>query len=180
MTITETTELAPGVLFEARDGNHNMLEDARWPAPDEPTDYVLDAEGNEIRTGDFVLVLQCNWTEYVGKVVRVTDVSRAELYSDSRIGGYVMRDGEDGTRIKAWSPSSTINSIHFTFQNSQTGTSPLNVRKVNLTKDDTLRCELSEMYEDRSRLDRHAAEIEAKRTTLNIRIREHRQELGEI
>jgi hypothetical protein len=145
---------------------------------------VLDSEGVEVREGDYLLVLDSydGWEQYRGKVVRALGVSRADMYParGSMRTGWLHRKGEGGRTLKPWSPSASINSVAITMHRSSTSIKPQWLRKVNLTEQDTLRLQLAEMYDERSGLDRRAAEVEAKRTVLNIRIREHRTALGEI
>jgi len=144
------------------DGNHNPVDAAAvlTPAEDEPTDWLPDAEGNEIREGDFVEILEGNW---VGRIVRVTSVERARLYT---VGS--RWDGEKNY----WSPEATTNRIGIKWQNRvSTGSRPQHVRKVNLTAADTARLELAELLYQSARIDESRSALEEQRAAMDVRIR---------
>lgn len=170
---TETRgHVAPGVLFTARDGQNNLVEDARYPAAGEPTDYLLDADGEHLHVGDYALVLECQWPQYVGRVVEITSVSRSELYGagSSSILSAAHYEG-------AWSPSAA-NSVGIKMRHSSTGTRPTNLRRLTLTEDDHARMMLAEHLEERAALDEQAALVEAKRLVVTQKIRALRDQLA--
>jgi len=151
------------------DGNYNEIPSGAvlMPRDDEPTDWLPDAEGNEIREGDFVEILEGNW---VGRIVRVTSVERARLYT---VGS--RWDGEKNY----WSPEATTNRIGIKWQNRvSTGSRPQHVRKVNLTAADSARLELAELLYLSARIDEDRAKLEDRRAAMNVRIR-HAQHVVE-
>lgn len=161
-----TSEMEPGEWFTAMDGNYNQVTDARYPAEGEPTDWLPDVDGQEIRKGDYVLVLKGG--NYEGKVVRVESVERTHLYKD-RSGGYLPKNKLVNTT--AWSPATGLNSIGIVFNFSHTHTSPHLTRKVNLTEVDTKRLMLSELLLKRAHADEMAAKVQGEIVTLSIQER---------
>jgi len=155
------------------DGNHNPVDAAAvlTPAEDEPTDWLPDAEGNEIREGDFVEILPGNsHGDWVGRIVRVTGTTRGRLYTQGSLW-----DGEKGV----WSPDTPTNRIGIKWQNRvSTGSRPQHVRKVNLTAADSARLELAELLYLSARIDEDRAKLEDRRAAMNVRIR-HAQHVVE-
>lgn len=172
-TETPTAEMQPGEWFTASDGNYTVVTDARYPASDEPTDWVPDADGNEVRKGDYVLVIGGR-SGYTDKVVKVESVERTQLYSGPR-GGYLPKNKH--TNKQAWSPSAG-NMLGIVYASRMhTGVCPLNVRKVNLTDLETKRLMLADLLLERSRVEERAANVQGEIVKLSIQERQLRLDI---
>lgn len=167
MSITDTGS----ALFRARDGNGGIYEDVRIAEDGEETDFIIDADGNEVREGDFVEVLPgAAWPDWVGRVARVTRAERGTIYGI---------DLAHGPQARAWSPTCALNGVQVTRRRHSTGFRWHLIRRVNLTEEDGQRLLLGELLDERASLDTAMATLQGKRVTLSVRIARVRSDLGE-
>lgn len=155
-----TTTFEPGVSFDARDGNDNPVT-AVIPLPDEDTEYVLDASGERLRTGDWVLVLEDrNWH---GRICLVEKITRGTVYS--------YRSGRGGVIVGAWAPQGPLNRVDLVSRGTRhTSTRPHLVQKVSLTESDKIRLDLVALHDKRAALNERMARTQEEMVAVSLQI----------
>lgn len=153
-----TTTFEPGVSFDARDGNRNPVV-AVIPLPDEDTEYLIDATGEELRVGDWVLVLEdSNWH---GRICIVEGIARGHVYSYA--GGGVV--------VGAWAPDGPLNRVALINRGKRhTSTRPMRVQKVNLSESDKIRLDLVALHDRRAALNERIAKAQEEMVAVSVQI----------
>lgn len=129
---------------------------------DDPGDYLLDADGNELRNGDKAIVLQSHWPEYVGRIVEVTSVSRSTIYENR------------APVFKAWSPDNTLNRASIKRGPHSLQIDPRHLRKADPGSIEAAHLLLADLLEDRAAIDTRLAALYIKHGEVSQEIDRYR------